>query len=136
MHALGEAGARVTIAARRPDAGAQAARLAPDTHVIAFSELDAAVHSANLIVNATPLGMDGEPPPFAVEALEPTQFVYDTVYHPSPTPLLEAAAARGIPHAGGLGMLVHQAACSFTLWTGETAPLAVMFDAARADTPT
>ena len=136
VHALGEAGARVTIAARRPDAGAQAARLAPDTHVIAFSELDAAVHSANLIVNATPLGMDGEPPPFAVEALEPTQFVYDTVYHPSPTPLLEAAAARGIPHAGGLGMLVHQAACSFTLWTGETAPLAVMFDAARADTPT
>jgi shikimate dehydrogenase len=55
------------------------------------------------------------------------------VYHPSPTPLLEAAAARGIPHAGGLGMLVHQAALAFTLWTGEAAPLAVMSAAASAD---
>ena len=72
----------------------------------------------------------------ALEALEPTQFVYDTVYHPSPTPLLEAAAARGIPHAGGLGMLVHQAALSFTLWTGEAAPLAVMSAAASADNET
>jgi shikimate dehydrogenase len=94
------------------------------------------VHSASLIVNATPIGMAGEPPPISVAALQPTQFVYDTVYHPSPTPLLEAAAARGIPHAGGLGMLVHQAALAFTLWTGEAAPLAVMSAAASADTPT
>jgi shikimate dehydrogenase len=136
VHALGRAGARVTIAARRADAGAHAAQLAPDTHVVDFADLDDAVHAANVIVNATPIGMNGEPPPFAVEALEPTQFVYDTVYHPSPTPLLEAAAARGIPHAGGLGMLVHQAAVSFTLWTAEAAPLPVMFEAARADTTT
>jgi len=133
VHALGGAGARVTIAARRPEAGAQAASLASDAHVVDFHDIDDAVHSANVIVNATPIGMAGEPPPFAVEALEPTQFVYDTVYHPSPTPLLEAAAARGIPHAGGLGMLVHQAARSFTLWTGEAAPLAVMSAAATAD---
>ena len=136
VDALGRAGARVTIAARRADAGAQAARLAPDTRVVDFAELDDAVHAANVIVNATPIGMAGESPPFAVDALEPTQFVYDTVYHPSPTPLLEAAAARGIPHAGGLGMLVHQAALSFTLWTGEAAPLAVMSAAASADKET
>jgi len=136
VDALGRAGARVTIAARRADAGAQAARLALDTRVVDFAELDDAVHAANVIVNATPIGMAGESPPFAVDALEPTQFVYDTVYHPSPTPLLEAAAARGIPHAGGLGMLVHQAALSFTLWTGEAAPLAVMSAAASADKET
>jgi len=136
VHALGAAGARVTIAARRADAGAYAARLAPDAHVVDFAHVDDAVHSASLIVNATPIGMAGEPPPISVAALQPTQFVYDTVYHPSPTPLLEAAAARGIPHAGGLGMLVHQAALAFTLWTGEAAPLAVMSAAASADTPT
>jgi shikimate dehydrogenase len=136
VHALGAAGARVTIAARRADAGAYAARLAPDAHVVDFADVDDAVHSASLIVNATPIGMAGEPPPISVAALQPTQFVYDTVYHPSPTPLLEAAAARGIPHAGGLGMLVHQAALAFTLWTGEAAPLAVMSAAASADTPT
>jgi len=133
VHALGGAGARVTIAVRRADAGAYAARLAPDAQVVDFADVDDAVHSASLIVNATPIGMAGEPPPIAVEALERTQFVYDTVYHPSPTPLLEAAAARGIPHAGGLGMLVHQAALAFTLWTGEAAPLAVMSAAASAD---
>jgi shikimate dehydrogenase len=136
VHALGGAGARVTIAARRADAGAQAAGLAPDARVVDFGELDEAIHSANVIVNATPIGMEGEPPPFTVEALQPTQFVYDTVYHPSPTPLLEAAAARGVPHAGGLGMLVHQAARSFTLWTGEAAPLPVMSAAASADKET
>jgi shikimate dehydrogenase len=136
VHALGGAGARVTIAARRADAGAQAAGLAPDARVVDFSEIDEAIHSANVIVNATPIGMEGEPPPFAVETLQPTQFVYDTVYHPSPTPLLEAVAARGVPHAGGLGMLVHQAARSFTLWTGEAAPLPVMSAAATADKET
>ena len=134
VHALGRAGARVTIAARRADAGAHAAQLAPDAHVVDFGELDNAVHSANVIVNATPIGMAGEPPPFEVTALERTQFVYDTVYHPSPTPLLAAAAKRGIPHASGLGMLVHQAALAFTLWTGEAAPFAVMSAAASADT--
>jgi shikimate dehydrogenase len=136
VHALGVAGARVTIAARRADAGAQAARLAPDAHVVDFADVDDAVRAANVIVNATPIGMAGEPPPITVEALQRTQFVYDTVYHPSPTPLLEAAAARGIPHTGGLGMLVHQAALSFTLWTGEEAPLAVMSAAATADSAT
>ena len=136
VQALGTAGARVTIAARRADAGAHAARLAEDARVVDFSDLDNAVHAADIIINATPIGMAGEPPPIAVEALQPSQFVYDTVYHPSPTPLLDAAAARGIRHAGGLGMLVHQAALSFTLWTGETAPLAVMSAAASAEAPT
>jgi shikimate dehydrogenase len=136
VHALGHAGARVTIAARRADAGAQAARLAPGAHVIAFGEIDAAVRDADVIINATPIGMAGEVPPFEVEALRPSQFVYDTVYHPSPTPLLEAVAARGVSHAGGLGMLVHQAALAFTLWTGAAAPLAVMSAAASADNET
>jgi shikimate 5-dehydrogenase len=91
------------------------------------------VAAADIVVNATPIGMQGEAPPFDPDLLTAEQFVYDTVYYPSPTPLLTAATAMGIPSAGGLGMLVHQAAVAFTLWTGEPAPLAVMSAAASAD---
>ncbi|MFA5882235.1 MAG: shikimate dehydrogenase [Acidimicrobiia bacterium] len=135
VDALGRAGARVTVAARRADAGSRAAALAPGAAAVDFAGLDTAVAAADLVVNATPIGMQGEPPPFDPGVLTPAQFVYDTVYHPSPTPLLAAATARGIPAAGGLSMLVHQAALAFTLWTGEPAPLAVMSAAAAADTP-
>ena len=133
VHALGTAGAQVTVAARRADAGARAAALAPGAATIDFTSLDTAVAATDVVVNATPIGMQGEAPPFDPGVLTAAQFVYDTVYHPSPTPLLEAAAGRGIPNAGGLGMLVHQAALAFTLWTGEPAPLAVMSAAASAD---
>jgi shikimate dehydrogenase len=93
--------------------------------------VDEIVPTVDCIVNATPIGMRGEPPPFDPAGLTTEQFVYDTVYHPSPTPLLAAVADRGIPCAGGLGMLVHQAALAFVQWTGATAPLAAMADAAR-----
>ena len=136
VDALGRASASVTVAARRADAGARAAALAPGAAVVGFDDLDGAVAVADLVVNATPIGMQGEPPPFDPAGLRPDQFVYDTVYHPSPTPLLVAAAARGIPCAGGLSMLVHQAALAFTVWTGEPAPLPVMSAAAGADTTT
>jgi shikimate dehydrogenase len=48
------------------------------------------------------------------------------------TPLLAAARARGIPCTNGLGMLVHQAALAFELWTGVDAPLDAMRAAAKA----
>lgn len=133
VHALGREGARVTIAARRQDAWEPVARLAPGATVVGFDGLERAVAVADVVVNATPLGMRGEPPPFDPGALTAEQFVYDIVYHPSPTPLLAACAARAIPAAGGLSMLVHQAALAFTIWTGEPAPLAVMSAAATAE---
>jgi shikimate dehydrogenase len=86
----------------------------------------------SLIVNATPLGMEGEAPPFDTAKLHTGQFVYDTVY-PAETPLLREARARGLRAAGGLGMLVHQGALSFSLWTGVEPPLDVMRAAASAD---
>jgi shikimate dehydrogenase len=132
VDALGRAGAEVVVAARRADAGARAAALAPGGTVVGFDDLDASVAAADVVVNATPIGMQGEPPPFDVRVLRPTQFVYDTVYHPSPTPLLAAVRAREIPCSGGLGMLVHQAALAFVQWTGFDAPLDVMAAAAVA----
>ncbi|HEY2303191.1 MAG TPA: shikimate dehydrogenase [Acidimicrobiales bacterium] len=62
--------------------------------------------------------------------LGPDQLVVDLVYAPAVTPLLEAARARGATAVNGLGMLIHQAALQFRLWTGEEPPLEVMSAAA------
>lgn len=130
-HALGRVGAHVTVAARRSDAARTAASLAPDGVAVGLDELD--VERFDLVVNATPLGMDGEPPPFDTTQLRTGQFVFDTVY-PVETPLLREARARGVRAAGGLGMLVHQGALSFSLWTGVVPPLDLMRDAASVET--
>ena len=128
-HALGRASALVTVAARRPEAARSAASLAPDGVAVGLDGLSA--EGFDVIVNATPLGMDGEAPPFDTAKLHTDQFVYDTVY-PVETPLLREARARGLRAAGGLGMLVHQGALSFSLWTGVAPPLDVMRAAASA----
>jgi shikimate dehydrogenase len=130
--ALGGAGARVTVAARRRDAADTAAGLVPGGHGANLADVDPGVFA--LVVNATPLGMQGEPGPVPVERLNPGQLVVDTVYHPMETPFLAAARARGIHAVNGLGMLVHQAALAFELWTDLAAPLAVMRAAALEDT--
>ena len=83
------------------------------------------IPSADLVVNATPLGMKGEDAaPGAV--FRPGQAVVDLVYWPPQTPLLERARGSGAQAWGGLGMLVRQAAASFTIWTGQDPPLEVM----------
>ena len=77
-------------------------------------------------VNATPIGMGGEPPPFDPALIGPRHVVVDTVYHPAETPLLAAARAKGARAANGIGMLVGQAAVAFTLLTGHDAPVEAM----------
>jgi shikimate dehydrogenase len=130
--ALGLAGARVTVAARRKDAAERAAGLVKDAEAVLLSSCDPGAF--DLVVNATPLGMQGEEPPIDTNRLNPGQFVVDTVYHPMETPLLAAARARGVPCANGLGMLVHQAALAFAMWTGVDAPLDAMRAAAVGQT--
>jgi shikimate dehydrogenase len=91
------------------------------------------VAAADLIVNATPLGMDGaDALPLDPDRLQPHQVVADLVYQPRRTPLLDAAAARGCQTVDGLGMLVHQGAKQFELWTGLEAPRDVMRAAVEA----
>jgi shikimate dehydrogenase len=126
VHALGVGGSQVTVAARRPSAAAAAAALAPSATTVAFDQLDDAAGATDVVVNATPLGMCGEAPPFDPARLHAGQVVIDTVYAPPETPLLGAAAAQGARTLNGLGMLVHQAARSFTRFTGQPAPLDAM----------
>ena len=92
---------------------------------------DAASHPAEIIVNATPLGARGEElplPPVGAGTL-----VVDLLYRPASTPLLAAAREAGAAAFGGLGLLLHQAAISFELWTGQQPPLAAMSAAALAE---
>jgi shikimate dehydrogenase len=129
--ALGRAGARVTVTARRPDAAAAAAALVGgDT--APWPDRAAAASAAAIVVHATPIGMGADPAaPLPAEALRPGQVCCDLVYHPLETPLLAAARARGAEAVDGLGMLVHQAALQVERWTGATAPAGAMRAAAQ-----
>jgi shikimate dehydrogenase len=82
------------------------------------------------VVNATPAGMDGVAVPFEPGLLRPGHTVADLIYHPAETPLLAAARDLGARTQNGLGMLIHQAAAAFTLWTGQPAPLEAMREGA------
>lgn len=85
---------------------------------------------ADLVVNATPLGAHGES--LSIPSVGPGSVVVDLLYRPSETPLLRDARAAGAATFGGLGLLLHQAALSFELWTGRAAPLPAMSAAALA----
>ena len=130
VHALGAAGAQVTVAARRVDAAEAAAALAPSGRAVDLAGAGPAIRESDVVVNATPIGMGGEAPPFNPDLLIGRRLVLDTVYHPSETPLLAAARSRSVPAANGIGMLVHQAAIAFELFTEIPAPLAAMRAAA------
>jgi shikimate dehydrogenase len=129
--ALAGAGAAEVVVVNRTAARAEeAAALAPRVGRVG-DESD--VHDADAVVNATPVGMDGvhaEATLVDPKLLRPGQLAVDLVYHPLRTPFLAAARERGAVPVTGLGMLIHQAAHAFRLWTGEDPPLEVMSAAA------
>ncbi len=78
------------------------------------------------VIQCTSLGLrPGDPSPLPRAWLDSRLIVYDLIYN-APTALLRDAKTVGARHAGGLGMLLHQGALAFTLWTGRRAPIAVM----------
>jgi len=89
-------------------------------------ELIETFHSSNLIVNSTPIGMFpdvDDSPTNLKESFHKDQLVFDMIYNPTETKLLKLAKQEGANTLGGLKMLVHQAAKSFELWTGEEPPV-------------
>jgi len=137
--ALGRCGAGSVLVLNRTPARALAivADLQPRLPGVAldWGKLDAAGRPAarpvGIVVNATSLGLSGEAPPLHASWLGPDAWAIDLVYNPPETPFLAAARAVGARADHGLGMLVHQAALAFALWTGREAPLAVFEDAAQ-----
>ena len=85
--------------------------------------LTARLPAAGLLVNTSALGMAGQPPlDLDLSPLPDDAVVYDIVYAPLETPLLAAAAARGLDTVDGLEMLVGQAALAFELFFGAAPP--------------
>ena len=121
LHGLLERGVEeITLVNRTPArAQALAAHFGPHVRPVGFGELSAALASADLLVNATSLGMQGAPPlDINLGPSKPGAMVYDIVYVPFETGLLKAARARGHPAVDGLGMLLHQAAPAFERFFG------------------
>lgn len=97
--------------------------------------LDVAPPQADLLVNTTSIGLDGEDPfkalPITVDGLRGYPCLVDLAYSDSPTGLTSAAQAAGATVVDGLEILVRQGARSFRRWTGREAPLDVLRAAAR-----
>jgi shikimate dehydrogenase len=88
----------------------------------------------DLVLNATSLGLKpNDPLPLDQKqfSLSQTRAVYDMIYRPAETRLLAAAKKAGCKTANGLGMLLHQGAKAFKIWTGKPAPIAIMQSALK-----
>jgi len=131
VEALARSGASdIAVVNRTPSRAAEAAALAAGRGRVGDLE---DVCAARLVINATSVGLGTDELSIDRDLIQRGQVVADLVYHPLETALLRAAAERGARTVDGLGMLVHQAARQFTLWTGVEAPVGEMRRAAEAE---
>lgn len=132
---LAEKGARLTILNRHQEldwaeniAQLILVELHRDVKVFELGNIAAVLPGANLLVNATSVGMspaaDASPVPAGL--LDKVPAVFDIVYNPLKTKLLKQAAAAGAKTISGIDMLAWQGALAFEKWTGKTAPLDLM----------
>ncbi|HUB68772.1 MAG TPA: shikimate dehydrogenase [Candidatus Methylacidiphilales bacterium] len=93
-------------------------------------ELAGALKETDVVVNATSAGLDpSSPPVLQARLLPPETLVFDTIYGAGCAKLRQETEAAGAKWSDGLGMLLHQGAAAFSLWTGREAPLKIMRDA-------
>ena len=121
VHALAEAGiGRLTIANRSIDRAEGLCAMAPGrAEATVLSAMGTCVPHADLIVNTSSLGMQGQPPlDIDLSKAAAGTIVTDIVYAPLETPLLRHARACGLATVDGLGMLLHQAVPGFERWFG------------------
>ena len=86
-------------------------------------DLQDSITKADLLVNATSVGMDGSSQPIPTSIVLPEKLmVADVIYQPFETPFLKWARNQGNQSINGLGMLLYQAAEAFELWTGKEMP--------------
>lgn len=86
-------------------------------------DLQDSITQADLLVNATSVGMDGSSQPIPTSIVLPEKLmVADVIYQPFETPFLKWARNQGNQSINGLGMLLYQAAEAFELWTGKEMP--------------
>jgi shikimate dehydrogenase len=142
VYALAQAGTQVTVLNRtlsRAQALVQGfSPLFPRCFLVSLpfitQTLEVQTTEAHLLVNTTPVGMwpEVDQSPWPEDLAFPGHLtVFDLVYNPGETKLLRQARAAGAKGIGSLGMLVHQGATAFELWTGEKAPVGTMYEAAQ-----
>jgi 3-dehydroquinate dehydratase/shikimate dehydrogenase len=128
--ALRDTGAGISIHARRPDRGRAVAELSGAR----LGTWPPPTEEWDVLVNTTPVGTapNVDAMPIALNGELRGRLVYDLIYNPPESALLQRARALGADGIGGLPMLVAQAAAQFEWWTGHPAPVAAMEAAARA----
>ena len=133
VHVLLREGASVAVANRTPRRAEALAEAFDETVEVLETEDLPASGPWDLLVNATSVGTKGLDAslPAPASVIGKAKFVYDVVYNPAETPLLQEARRLRIPSTSGLEMLLQQGAKSFELWTGRAAPYDVMKRAAR-----
>lgn len=104
-----------------------------DAVSIGLSEAERNAHEFDLVVQSTSVGLRaGDAPVLTRKAFREGQCVYDMVYTQPLTATLMEARAAGAAVANGIDMLLYQGVCAFELWTGRTAPAAIMRNALRS----
>lgn len=100
-------------------------------HVRVATDLPGALADAELVINATPIGLESDDFPVETGALPPESVVMDLVYRQRETAWVHAARRSGHPAADGLTMLVEQAALAFQRWFGFEPDRAAMWRSVR-----
>ncbi len=106
-----------------------------DLRAIAWTEpeLETALRETDLVVNATSAGLEPDAPPVLSASILPSNLrVFDSVYGPGSTKLRQEVETAGAQWSDGLGMLLHQGAAAFSLWTKRDAPVEIMRQALLA----
>ncbi len=92
------------------------------------------IRASDLLINATPVGMKDLPGcPVEKEALHDNLTVFDAIYNPKQTQLLNWADQKGLKNTNGFGMLLYQGVLSFEFWTNQKAPVKVMKEALKEE---
>ncbi len=89
----------------------------------------------NLVINATSLGHQGEAPALPASCFAPGGLCYDLNYFKASLPLKKLCTEMHLPYVDGLGMLVEQAAKSFSIWTGKQPETGAVINACRREAP-
>lgn len=101
-------------------------------HIVKKDDYEKALANAELLINATPLGMkESDGSPMDRNLLHPGLYVYDLVYNRPATELVKEATQLKLHAVTGAGMLLYQGAISFEIWTGKKPPIDVMKKALR-----
>ena len=129
--ALADRSARVRIANRTVERAHRLADVVDGATAHALDALPDLLPQADLLINATSVGMEEDRSPVPAAALHSGLVVVDAVYRPIETRLLREAAAAGATTIDGAWMLLYQGVESFERWTGQPAPVEVMNEALR-----